>query len=235
MTPTEYIATKQYLQDHRHGFRARESRARLRRFERELEREGVTVEQWARPGARTGRSVWFVSQTNGRRTGNVLHADRGCAGTSPTSRTVTSGTPPRRRSRRCATAPPAAKETDGASPIKPGQQTEDRQQRERSERCGVNVWLRRTVAAGDLIVHFAPDRVQRQPGPRMSRQEARRRMRAARYGRPLPERGKSFVVALCGSRLESPSETAQPVDCAECRRELEHRGQVGDQAARADR
>jgi hypothetical protein len=53
-------------------------RDKLRRHERELEREGITVETWAQAETRTARSVWFVTQIEGRRTGQRLHADRNC-------------------------------------------------------------------------------------------------------------------------------------------------------------
>src|SRR4051812_22811344 len=76
--PVEYNALKEFVRENPYGFESRMARDKLRRRESELQRDGITIETWAEGATRSARSVWFVTQIEGRRTGQRLHADRNC-------------------------------------------------------------------------------------------------------------------------------------------------------------
>jgi hypothetical protein len=62
MRPAEYQARRDWLRSNPHGPQAQMVRRELRAWDRELERQGVTVEAWLESSrTRLGLSPWYVA------------------------------------------------------------------------------------------------------------------------------------------------------------------------------
>jgi hypothetical protein len=83
MRPAEYQAQLDWLRSNPHGPRAQTVKRKLRALERELERQGVTVEAWLESSrTRMSLSPWYVAIFHNRPgqplASTVRHKDRYC-------------------------------------------------------------------------------------------------------------------------------------------------------------
>ena len=83
MSPAEYEAQREWLRLNPRGAQAQIVRRRLRARERELERQGVTVETWLESSrTRLGAGAWYVAFFHDRPgqplASTVRHKDRSC-------------------------------------------------------------------------------------------------------------------------------------------------------------